>query len=93
MMLVLEYPPVSDWFDVRQACGLPAHPKYDWFMLLFTILIELMPKKHEWTKELCDTDRNVVTFPRVAQSLANALSSSDVSGPLKSMLSDIATWA
>ena len=74
-------------------CGLPAHPKYDWFMLLVTILIELMPKKQEWAKELCDTDRNVVTFPRVAQSLVNALSSSDVSGPLKSMLSDIATWA
>ena len=74
-------------------CGLAAHPKYDWFMLLVTILIELMPKKQEWAKELCDTDRNVVTFPRVAQSLVNALSSSDVSGPLKSMLSDIATWA
>jgi len=74
-------------------CGLPAHPKYDWFMLLVTILIELMPKKHEWAKELCDSGRNVVTFARVEQSLVNAMSSGDVSDSLKSTLSDIAMWA
>ena len=80
-------------FYPADLCGLPAHPKYDWFMLLVTILIELMPKKHEWAKELCDSGRNVVTFARVEQSLVNAMSSGDVSDPLKSTLSDIAMWA
>jgi hypothetical protein len=62
-------------------------------MLLVTILIELMPKKHEWAKELCDSGRNVVTLARVEQSLMNAMSSGDVGDSLKSTLSDIAMWA
>jgi serine/threonine protein kinase len=74
-------------------CGLPAHPKYDWFMLLVTILIELMPKKLAWAKELCDTERNIVTSPKVEQALAKAINSADVSAPLKSMLTTVATRA
>ena len=44
-----------------------------WFMLLVTILIELMFKKLAWAKELCDTGRNVVTSPKVEQALAKAI--------------------
>jgi Protein kinase domain len=80
-------------FYPTDLCGLPALPKYDWFMLLVTILIELMPKKHMWANELCDSGRNVVTFARVKQSLENAMSSGEVSDSLKSTLSDIAMWA
>jgi len=74
-------------------CNEPAQPMYDWFMLLVTILIEMMPKKHEWAKELCEAKRNVVTFPRVVQALKNAVDSVEVNEQLKSMLIEIATRA
>jgi len=67
-----------------------AYPKYDWFMLLVTILIEMMPKKHEWAKELCDTEPMIVTLPRVAKALTKAIDSADVSEQLKRMLSIVA---
>jgi len=77
-------------FYPNNLCGLPAHPKYDWFMLLVTILIELMPKKHEWAKELCETETKIVTLPLVAQALQNAITSEDVSELLKPLLSEMA---
>ena len=73
-------------FYPTNLCGLPALPKYDWFMLLVTVLIELMPKKHEWATELCETQLKVVTLPRVAQALQNALDSAGVSELLKPSL-------
>lgn len=77
-------------FYPTNICGLPAHPKYDWFMLLVTILIELMPKKHEWAKKLCETEAKIVTLPLVAQALQNAITSVDVSKLLKPLLSKMA---
>jgi hypothetical protein len=77
-------------FYPTDLCGLPALPKYDWFMLLVTILIELMPKKHEWAKKLCETEAKIVTLPLVAQALQNAITSVDVSKLLKPLLSKMA---
>ena len=73
--------------------GLPALPKYDWFMLLVTILIELMPRKQDWAAVLCEPGLHVVTLPRVASTLANAMSSTDVIDKLKYILCDIASRA
>ena len=70
--------------------GMSAYSKYDWFMLLVTILIEMMPKKHEWATELCDTEPMIVTLPRVAKALTKAIDSADVSEQLKRMLSIVA---
>jgi serine/threonine protein kinase len=70
--------------------GVSAYPKYDWFMLLVAILIEMMPKKQEWYTELCDTEPRIVTLPRVAKALTKAIDSADVSEQLKRMLSIVA---
>jgi len=74
-------------------CNKPAQPKYDWFMLLVTILIEMMPKKHEWATELCEAERNIVTFSRVGKALGKATDSADVDEPLKGMLAELAARA
>ena len=73
--------------------GLPALPKYDWFMLLVAILIEVMPRKQDWAAALCEPGLNVVTLPRVASALASAMSSTDVVDQLKHILLDIASRA
>jgi len=65
-----------------------AHPKYDWFMLLVLLLIE-MGKKDKWSLRFMNSGEGRVSYDKVMREAESAISDESCPPELQSVISDI----
>jgi serine/threonine protein kinase len=70
------------------AMAVGAHPRYDWFMLLVLVLIEL-GDKDQWSSRFMDTGRGRVSYEKVMSETERILSDATFLPDLRAVVSDI----
>jgi hypothetical protein len=70
------------------AMDVGAHPRYDWFMLLVLVLIEL-GDKDQWSSRFMDTGRGRVSYEKVMSETERILSDATFLPDLRAVVSDI----
>ena len=65
-----------------------AHPKYDWFMLLVLLLIE-MGEKDKWSLRFMNSGQGRVSYDKVMREAESAMSDESYPPELQSVISDI----
>ena len=67
-----------------------AHPRYDWFMLLVLLLIEMGGKnKNKWRLRFVDSGQGRVSYDKVMREAERAMSDESYPPELQSVISDI----
>ena len=70
------------------AMAVGAHPRYDWFMLLVLVLME-MGDKNKWSSRLMDSGRDRVSYDKVMSETERILSDAALLPELRAVVSDI----
>jgi len=70
------------------ALGGVAHPRYDWFMLLVLLLIE-MEEKDKWSQRFINSGQGRVSYDMVMREAERAIREESYPPELKSVISDI----
>jgi hypothetical protein len=65
-----------------------AHPKYDWFMLLVLLLIEI-GEKDKWSLRFMNSGQGRVSYDKVMREAERAMSDESYPPELQSVISDI----